>query len=172
MIRKLLMTGLAVSLLVTAPMSASADDRPPRPRGVVTLPDAVQQRNQAPAQRVQFSMEVVHATEAHNRVDPRLGNIPRYLSNLRYTGYELLNSYTRPLNMSRSETFQIQGGREVIITLLSRDERRCKMRIQINAGRGHKLLDTTLYINRNATFFFAGPKYKDGILVLPLTARY
>jgi hypothetical protein len=71
-----------------------------------------------------------------------------------------------------SETFTIQGGREVTITLLSRDDNRVRMRVQILAGKGGKLLDTTLSVNRNGTFIVAGPKYNQGILVLPLTASY
>ena len=38
--------------------------------------------------------------------------------------------------------------------------------------QGGKLLDTTLSVNRNGTFIVAGPKHKDGVLVLPLTAKY
>jgi hypothetical protein len=36
----------------------------------------------------------------------------------------------------------------------------------------NKILDTTVSIHRNKSFMVAGPKHEDGVLVLPLTARY
>ena len=174
--------GLVLSVLLMLggglPLDALAapppELRPPTPRGVVTLPDSVQhQSRQAPReQQVQVSMWVVHATDAHTRVDPRLGNLTRYFSHMRFTGYELLGTNDATLGPNDSKTFSIQGGREVTITLLSQDDNRVRMRVQMTAGRESKLLDTTLTINRNGTFIVAGPKYEGGILVLPLTARY
>lgn len=58
------------------------------------------------------------------------------------------------------------------VTVLGKDDRRVKMRVEVTGGKGGKLLDTTLSVNRNGTFIVAGPKYKDGVLVLPLTAKY
>ena len=152
---------------------ASPPTRPAPPRGVVTFPDAVQQQSRAPrGNKVTVGMMVVHATDQHSNIDQRLGSLTRYLSHMRFTGYELLETRSVQLGANGSETFTIQGGREVTITLLSRDEKRVRMRVQIQAGRGGKLLDTTLSVNRNGTFIVAGPKYNQGILVLPLTASY
>ena len=167
----------AVLMLGTVALStafASPPNRPPPPRGVVTLPDSVQhQARTAPrGNKVTVGMMIVHATDTHSNVDQRLGSLTRYLSHMRYTGYELLETRSVQLGPNGSETFTIQGGREVTITLLSRDPDRVRMRVQILAGKGGKLLDTTLSVNRNGTFIVAGPKYNQGILVLPLTASY
>lgn len=166
----LLLGGMPLDVQAAPP----APPRPPPPRGVVTLPDTVlHQARQAPrSQQVQVSMMVVHATDAHSRVDPRLGNLTQYFSHMRFTGYDLLGTSSATLSANDSETFSIQGGREVTITLLSQDDQRVRMRVQMTAGRESKLLDTTLSVNRNGTFIVAGPKYESGILVLPLTARY
>jgi hypothetical protein len=165
---------LMLGTLVLNTALASPPVRPPPPRGVVTLPDAVQQQNRsAPrANKVTVGMMVVHATDTHSNVDQRLGSLTRYLSHMRFTGYDLLETRSVQLGPDGSETFTIQGGREVTITLLSRDDNRVRMRVQILAGKGGKLLDTTLSVNRNGTFIVAGPKYNQGILVLPLTASY
>lgn len=167
---------LSVATLVGGISPADAappTSRPPPPRGVVTLPGVVHQSRQAPdAQAVTVGMMVVHATDAHSNVDDRLGNLTRYLSHMRFTGYELLGTHQASLEPGASETFSIQGSREMTITLLSKDDKQVRLRVQITAGRGSKLVDTTLSIARNGTFIVAGPKYKDGILVLPLTARY
>jgi hypothetical protein len=170
--RRVVVLMLGTVMLSTA--LASPPVPPPPPRGVVTLPDAVlQQSRTAPrGNKVTVGMMVVHATDQHTNVDPRLGSLTRYLSHMRFTGYELLETRSVQLGLDGSETFTIQGGREVTITLLSRDEDRVRMRVQILAGKGGKLLDTTLSVNRNGTFIVAGPKYNEGILVLPLTASY
>ncbi|MFT4977196.1 MAG: hypothetical protein ACI8S6_003101 [Myxococcota bacterium] len=152
---------------------ASPPPRPPPPRGVVTLPGVVNQNRQAPREeKVTVGMMVVHATDAHSNVDERLGNLTRYLSHMRFTGYELLATHEAQLIPGDSETFSIEGNREMTITLLSKDAQQVRLRVQITSGRGGKLIDTTLSIARNGTFIVAGPKYRDGILVLPLKALY
>lgn len=163
-----------LTLLGGAPTAGAAPPvRPPPPRGVVTLPGTVNQAREAPrAQKVTVGMMVVHATDAHSDVDSRLRNLTRYLSHMRFTGYELLGTHQAALAPGGSQSFSIQGNREMTITLLSKDDKQVRLRVQITAGRGSKLVDTTLSINRNGTFIVAGPKYRDGILVLPLTARY
>lgn len=146
---------------------------PPPPRGIVAVPEVVEQPRQASQREaVNVAMMVVHATESHSNVDQRLRNLTRYLSHMRYTGYSLLDTHQAELTTGGSQTFEIQGNREMTITLLSKDERQVRLRVQIMAGRDNKLLETTLSINRNATFIVAGPRFRDGILVLPLTARY
>lgn len=121
--------------------------------------------------KVNVQIMVVAATSSATGVDPRLGNLTRYLSNLKYSGYELLDSQQATLSENGDQSFQIEGGRKVKVTLLSRDDAKARMRVEITQGSG-RLLDTTLSVSRNGTFIVAGPKYKDGILVLPLTARY
>jgi hypothetical protein len=57
------------------------------------------------------------------------------------------------------------------VTLLSVDDARCRVRLQISGAEGN-ILDTSVNINRRGTFIVAGPKYKDGILMLPVTCAY
>ena len=122
------------------------------------------------AGKVTLELPVVHATSAHSRVDPRLQDVARYLKNLRYTGYELLGTQRAQLARNGSQTFAIVGNRKVKVELLQREAER--VRVRITGAKGANLLDTTLWVNRNGTFIVAGPRHKDGILVLPLTARY
>lgn len=123
------------------------------------------------AGKVNVVVSVVFATNAHNRVDPRLNDLTRHLSHLRYTGYELLNTQSLSLSQDKAQSFTLEGGRKLTVTLLGRDDNKARLRVEIAGGSG-KLLDTTLSVNRNGTFIVAGPKHKDGILVLPLSARY
>jgi hypothetical protein len=122
--------------------------------------------------RVDLRVHVIHATDAHTRVDPQLEKLQRYLRHLRYTGYDLLETKKVPLTARGAQSFAIAGDRKVTVELLSKDAKKARMRVKIIGRKGQKLLDTTLAVPRNGTFIVAGPKYKGGILVLPLTARY
>lgn len=139
------------------------------------LPDvahATPPAQQQPKGKVELKVHVIHATDTHTRVDPRLDQLQRYLRHLRYTGYELLETRKVPLTARGAETFAIAGERKVRVELLSKDAKKARLRVKIIGRKGQKLLDTTLSVPRNGTFIVAGPKYKGGILVLPLTAKY
>ena len=122
--------------------------------------------------KLDLRVHVIHATDAHSKIDPRLEKLQRYLKHLRYTGYDLLETKKLPLSARGKQTFSVAGDRKVTVELLSKDAQKARMRVKIIGRKGQKLLDTTLSVPRNGTFIVAGPKYKGGILVLPLTARY
>jgi hypothetical protein len=151
---------LLAALMALAPASARADDMPRDSY-------AEQGKNDKVALRVM----VVHATSNGNKIDARLENLTKYLSHLKYTSYELLQTHTAELGTNGKQSFNIEGGFKVTIELLSKEDSKARMRVVMARG-DEKLLDTTLSVNRNGTFIVAGPKYQGGILVLPLTARY
>jgi len=122
--------------------------------------------------KVDMEIRVVYATTSHSRVDPRLASLTRYLSHLSFTGYELLDTQKAQVGLGSKVSFTVQGGRKVTVTLLGRDEQKARVRVQVSGANDKQLLDTTMSVNRNGTVIVAGPKYQDGILVLPLTARY
>lgn len=137
------------------------------------------QRGGGPAQapavapgKVAVKLLVVAATDSHQGVDPRLQSLSRHLNFLRYSGYQLLDSHRAELSPGDDASFGIAGGRRVNVTLKSRNQQRAQFRIQIFNSQQGKLLDTTLSVNRNGSFIVAGPRYRDGILILPLQARY
>jgi hypothetical protein len=151
---------LLAALLALAPSSGLAADRP-GDRFV----------EQSKGDKVELRVMVVHATSTGSKVDSRLQNLTKYLSHLKYTSYELLQTHTAELGASGKQSFAIEGGFKVTIELLAKEQTKARMRVVMARG-AEKLLDTTLSVNRNGTFIVAGPKYKGGILVLPLTARY
>ena len=121
--------------------------------------------------KVSVTLLEVAATDSHTGVDPRLAPFSSHLGFLRYKGYDLLDTHRLEMGPGGDETIPITGDRRVNIVLLDRSPERAQFRIQITSARG-KLLDTTLSVNRNGTFIVAGPKYNDGILILPLQVRY
>jgi hypothetical protein len=122
--------------------------------------------------KVNVQMLVVAASDSNTGVDPKLAHLQRHLSFLRYSGYSLLDTYQADLAPGGSSTFQLVGNRRVTVTLNARDAERAQFRIQFYGRQDNKLLDTTLSVNRNGTVIVAGPKHGDGILILPLQARY
>ncbi len=154
-----------LSVFFLLSVTASPALAQPAPRGG-NAPRSVQ------AGKVQLDVLVVHATNSHKRIDPKVNKYQRYLKHLAYTGYSPLQNHSLNLAPNREIRFELEGGRKVVVELLHRDERRARIRVQIIAAKGGKLLDTTMSVSRNASVIVAGPKYKDGILVLPLTASY
>jgi hypothetical protein len=136
-----------------------------------TLPILSRSAQAAGGGKVHIDVRVVHATNAHTRIDQRLEKIARHLRNLRYTGFDFLKSEDADLIKNGKRSFSIAGERKMTVNLLSKDTKRARLRVQIHGKRG-KLLDTTVSIRRNGFFVVAGPKYKDGILVLPISVKY
>ena len=123
------------------------------------------------AQKVDIQLRVVHATDSESGIDPRLQSLAGSFRYFKYKGYRLLSTQNATLAVSDDQTFSIEGGRRVKVTLLSVDEGRARVRLQISGSEGN-ILDSSVNINRDGTFIVAGPRYKDGILMLPVTASY
>jgi hypothetical protein len=147
-----------LALAVVAPTDAFAQDRRP--------PQASGQHN-----RVDIRIYVVHATDSEAGIDSRLNALASSFRYFKYKGYKLLSTQDSAVGINEDHSFAIEGGRRLKVTLLSKDDARAKVRVEISGDDG-KLLDTTVSINRGGTFIVAGPKYKDGILMLPIRADY
>jgi hypothetical protein len=159
MSRYLLCVGLALSL--ATPALAQGRDGPPRPPAPAARV----------AQKVDVQLRVVHATDAEAGVDPRLSSLSSSFRYFKYKGYKLLSTQNADIAVGGDTTWSVEGGRRITVSLLSFDEARARMRVQMTNSDG-KILDTTVNINRNGTFIISGPRYKDGILMLPVTASY
>jgi hypothetical protein len=120
---------------------------------------------------VQIRVWSVHATNKTNQMDERLGRVAKHLKSLSYSGFELLQKDAAGVSVKGARRFQIAGDRTVRVTVLSRNDKRSRVRVQVKSAKG-ALLDTTVSIRRNGFFIVAGPRYKGGILVLPIFARY
>lgn len=123
------------------------------------------------ANQVRLSLLVVHATDGEDGVDPALGKLAKSFSHFKYKGYRLLAQHHADVRVNQDQSFTIEGGRTVLLTVLARDDESARVRVQVT-GKGGKILDTTVKVTRDGTFIVAGPKHKDGILMLPLKASY
>lgn len=162
----------AAFVLLLAPSLAWAQSAPrpaPRPAPAPSAPAA--QASRPAAERVALQVWVVHATDAEQGVDPRLAPLASSFRYLKYQGYRLLSTQSAELPESGDATFTVEGGRRLTLTLVSADDARARVRAEMTNAEG-KVLDTTVSINRDGTFVIAGPRYQDGILILPIRASY
>jgi hypothetical protein len=126
----------------------------------------------APAKaKVEVELMVVHATNAHDRVDPRLQPVLQHLRFLQFKGFTLLSSEARPIAVGSGHTFPVVGDRRVTIDVVERDEAQVKLRVRMFNDKG-LFLDTTIRIHRNKSFMVGGPDHDGGKLLLPITAQY
>jgi hypothetical protein len=124
------------------------------------------------SEAIRLEMLVVHATTSNTAVDPQVRPLMKYFRNYKFTGFSLLDSQNSKLNDKTARTFLIEGNRKVTVSLLSHTEKNARLKVIIIEGKGKKILDTTININRNGTFIVAGPKFKDGVLFLPISVKY
>lgn len=121
--------------------------------------------------KVNIEVMVVHASNAHNRVDPALQPVMQHLRFTNFKGFKMLSKEDSGIGPSQDHVYSVAGGRRLKIRLIERDAKRAKIRIEMFNAK-NKILDTTVSIHRNKSFMVAGPKHEGGVLVLPLTARY
>ena len=142
------------------------------PIALAEVEPIVAQASDAAKESIRLEMMVVHGTTTNNAVDPQLRHLMKYFRNYKFTGFKLIDSQSSKLLDKTAKTFTIEGNRKVTISLLSHTQKNAKLKVVILEGKGKKILDTTININRNGTFIVAGPKYKDGVLFLPIQVKY
>ncbi len=171
-------------LAMLAPVAHAGDPEPrPKPRAPASDAPKPEPRPKPPAaaekpaaekplaDKVTISVQVVHATDSQEGIDPRLEALARSFRYFKYKGYRLLSTEQQAMAPGGNATFAIAGERRLTVTVVERDTARARVRVEI-VKDDNRLLDTTVSINRDGTFIVAGPKYGDGILMLPLRATY
>lgn len=159
MLALVLMAGLVAS-------PSFAQGRPPPRRTPTTQQPAVPVSG-----KVNVEIMVVHGTNAHERIDPAVKPVLQSLKFLSYSGFEMLSKQDHDIAVGRDHTFQLEGDRRVTVDVVFRDERQAKLRLRLYNGAS-RIMDTTITVHRNKSFMVAGPPFKDGVLILPVTARY
>lgn len=167
---------LAAALLVAMPAFAQSREAPrpgqSRPAPTPTTAPAARPTSttRAPS-KVGLQVLVVHATDSTTGVDPRIKGLESSFRYFKYKGYKLLSTENADVAVNDTASFSIAGNRKVKVTALSIDDARTKLHVEILAGDS-KLFDTTVNINRGGTFIISGPRFEDGILMLPVRATY
>ncbi len=165
-----LIRAVAVALLLalgTPTPAAWADDPPRKPPA-----GAQKQKRPVPAGKVEVRILAVAASEGAEYTDPQLKHLKKHLAYLRHDRYELVSKKRGFVGSGPDDLeFKVEGGPRVVVTLREVSGDRAKVRVRMFRGQ-NKVVDTTVAIQNHGTFILAGPKYKDGILILPIRVDY
>lgn len=123
------------------------------------------------AARVSAEVMVVHATEDGSYIDPKLKHLERHLKHLKYSNYRVLTDETLELSKDSSKKVNVEGDRDVTLTLLSADGDKARFRVRVSNKKGN-LADITIAVSRGRTFVVSGPNYQGGILLIPITTQF
>jgi hypothetical protein len=126
---------------------------------------------------VACTVRVISAHEkGEESIDPQLQSLKEMLSKPPFSSFhqfKLIKAHELTLRRDAPATFDIPGEHDGILTyqgVVSGSKRRLKMRLQIKDGSA-RLLSWQHTINDGGTFFQAGIRYQDGVLVLATTCR-
>ena len=156
---------LLLALCVTGAGNAWAEP-PPKP------PAQQAKKREVPAGQVQVRILAVAASEGQPHMDPQLKHLVKHMAYLRHDRYELVTQKRGVVGPGADDLeFRVQGGPRVVVSIREVGSDRAKVRVRMFRGQ-NKVVDTTVAIANHGTFIVAGPKYRDGILILPIRVDY
>ncbi len=156
----LLLVGLAT------PGSVALAEPPPRQQA------RQQSERPVPIGKVEVRILAVRAGDGEPHVDPQLRSLVRHLAYLRHDRYELVTKTRGIVAPGGDElVFRVPDGPRVEVTLREIGGDRAKVRVRMFRGQD-KVADTTVAIQNHGTFILTGPKYRGGILILPIRVDY
>ncbi len=123
-----------------------------------------------PLDRVSLDVQVVYASSNKNYVDPTLRSLKKKLNALfSYTSYEIIEKKSGDAGVGQIRTFSLPGGRlmEIVPKSIGREEVELDVKIR---GRRKELVSTTLSMERSAIVMVGGPRYRDGVLIILISA--
>lgn len=122
----------------------------------------------AAAQDISVRVRVIAATKQGDSFDKKLGDLKNKLQKAfgGYSNFKLLDDTKFKLEKSQSRSMSLPGGTKLKLTFngVSAD----LLRIGLAIG---DQFSTTLRASRGSTFFQAGLDYKNGTLILAITAK-
>jgi hypothetical protein len=156
-IRRLCGAAVALVLLAGAP---GVQAQTPAP----VLPTAV-------APRVDVGVMVIQASATPGPIDSRLTPLLPTLRTLPFQAFTLLDEHDVRLIDGATEAVSLAGDRRLRVQLLSHDAKEARVRIELMAGEV-QLVDTTISIHRNRSFYVAVRGGQGTTLILPVSVRY
>jgi hypothetical protein len=120
-------------------------------------------------QVVQVSIGTVLASNETDNFDPKLSKLKRQLEVIKYRSYHLIREDSQKLDWQSSATFDIPGGRSLIVT--PEEYRNDRLSLKVRLLEGEKpLLDTRVSLRNRGNFLLGGPPHEGGVLILSISA--
>lgn len=120
---------------------------------------------------VAVDVGVVLASQDGATVDPALSSIQGKLRSMfNYTSYRMLDRQRRSLSVGETGDFVLPGNRSMRVTPSPSQGRKVRLAVEIREG-GRNLISTTLGLSRGGMVLVGGPSFRQGVLILIISAE-
>ena len=122
------------------------------------------------AQTVKIKIDTILASNENGEFDPRLKPLEKQLKVLKYRSYRLLKEESQDVASQGSGSFEIPGGRSLIVSPQDYRNRRIALKVRWQE-KEKPLVDTTITLANKGNFILGGgPPHEGGFLVLAIWA--
>ncbi len=119
------------------------------------------------AEKADVTVHVVQASKKPGKNDPRLERFRKQLGDFAYKNYQLLSTKKVDVEVGKSETVDLAGGKKLTVNFRSIDKQgRARMKLSIPG-----VVDTTVAVRPGGDVVLGGPAmpHGDGVLFVPVT---
>lgn len=121
--------------------------------------------------KVEVEVMVILAKAEPGAVDPRLASMASALKSLPFQSFTLLDQQGVRLAGGEEQALRLTDQRRLKVRLVAHDATQATVKIELMSGET-EVLDTTVSVHRNKSFYLAVRGYQGGSLVVPVTVRY
>ena len=121
------------------------------------------------SQTVQVKIGAILASNQGEEFDARLAPLEKQLKLMKYRSYRLLKEESQKVQRKGNATFDIPGGRSLVVTPQESGTKQLALRVHLQEG-GKPLIDTTVRLNSGGNFLLGGPPHEGGALVISISA--
>src|SRR5439155_26754917 len=94
---------------------------------------------------------------------------PQFDSLFRYSSYRLMKQERRLLDWGQGASFDIPGGRYLVIAPKELRDAKVSMQVMLLEG-GRPLIDTAAALRDHGVLLVGGPKHQEGVLIIAISA--
>lgn len=94
---------------------------------------------------------------------------PQFDSLFRYSSYRLVKQERRALDWGQGASFDIPGGRYLVIAPKELRDGKVSMQVMLLEG-GRPLVDTSVALRDHGVLLVGGPKQQEGVLIIAISA--
>ena len=122
------------------------------------------------SQAVKIKIDTILASNQDGEFDSRLKPLEKQLKVLKYRSYKLLKEESQDVPSQGSGSFEIPGGRSLIVSPQDYRNRRISLKVRWQE-KEKPLVDTTITLANKGNFILGGgPPHEGGFLVLAIWA--
>jgi hypothetical protein len=126
----------------------------------------------AHSQSVTVHLTTIAASNQERGIDGRLGPLSGQLTSLfQYAGYRMLDQHTLNVSGGREGSAPLPPDRRIIVTPRGVQGGMVNLNVVIRSP-DRVILNTDFRIANNGTVLVGGPRFRDGVLIIALRARF